>query len=517
MSNKASDQLHKLIKAMTKPEKRYFKVFSSRHTSADDNKYVALFDAIEAQKEFSEEELQKIFKGDPIVNNFSIAKNRLYDSILRSLDIFHAQSSIDARLKKELHCAEILYKKTLYDQCARLLSSARKLAIRYERYSTLLEICQWEKKLTEKDNYSGKSDDDINNLLAVDEEIARKIKNLNDFWNIKSRFFMLLNKTGKVRNAEEMKKFKAIISHPLLKSDEQALTHETRYLYHHIYSAYYFGIDEYENSHQHLAENIRLIEENTDLFREEPNIYFSILTNAIYISSQLNKFGEAFELLEKLRKVPQTFEIGNNEDMEIKLFSSALSIEITLYNSMGEFERSSSLFPLIEDGLKKYEGRINPLRKGYFLLNLAVAHFGLEEYNKALKRVNEVLNDTGIAENQDIHCFARIVDLIVHLELGNEDLIPYTYKSTLRYLQTRKRVYKFENIFMDFITKLMKHGNTQNPSGVYAELAEELERLSKDPFERTAFEYFDFLSWAHHKATRRSFREIVKEKILVKS
>lgn len=37
MSNKASDSLHRLIKSLTKPEKRYFKVFSSRHVIGDQN------------------------------------------------------------------------------------------------------------------------------------------------------------------------------------------------------------------------------------------------------------------------------------------------------------------------------------------------------------------------------------------------------------------------------------------------------------------------------------------------
>ena len=514
MSNKASDQLHKLIHSLSKSEKRHFKLFASRHTSADENKYVKLFDLIEEQKEYDEELLFKKLKSDPILNNFSIAKNRLYDSVLRSLDTFHAQSSIDAQLKRDLHSAEILYKKTLYDQAAKILGSARKVALKYERYSTLLEIRQWEKRIIETDNYSGKTDDDINNLLGGDEDIARKIKNFNDFWNIKSRFFMLLHKAGKVRSAEEMKKFKAIIAHPLLRSEEEALTHETKYLFHHIYSAYYFGIDEYENCYEHHTRNIELIESKTDIFREEPNIYFSILTNAIYVGSQLKKYAEVFTYLEKLHNVHKIFAIDKNEDMEIKLFSSGLSIEITLHNSMGEFEKSIALIPKIEEGLKQYEGKINPTRRGYFLLNMAVANFGIAEYNKALKYVNSLLNDAEINESQDIHCFARILDLIIHLELGNEDLIPYSYKSTLRYLQTRKRVYKFETTFLEFMGKLMKEGNVNDNKSLYAELETELVKLTSDSFEKAVFEYFDFISWAKSKAERRRFRDVVGEKVL---
>jgi hypothetical protein len=113
---------------------------------------------------------------------------------LDSLDAFHANSSIDAQLKKDLHCAEILYKKTLYDQCAKLLLSAKRTATRFERHSSLLEISLWEKRLIETENYAGKSSEDILSILKEDSITSEKIKNFNEYWNIKSRFFFLIKK-----------------------------------------------------------------------------------------------------------------------------------------------------------------------------------------------------------------------------------------------------------------------------------------------------------------------------------
>jgi len=317
MSNKVSDNLFRLIKSLTKAEKRSFTIYASRHTSAEDNNGVKLFDAIDAQIDYDETVLTKKF-GE---KQFSIVKARLYDLILRSLDAFHSASSIDAELKRDLHCAEILYKKSLYDQCAKLLSSAKKLAQKYEKHSSLLEIYQWEKKLIEKDNYSGMTEEDVNLFLKEDELIGEKVKSFNDYWNIKSRLFMILNKRGKVRNEEELASIKKIIDNILLNSESKPLSTEAKYLYYHIYSAYYFGTGDYENSYDNLKRNVELIESNTHIFEEEPNIYFSILTNIIYIGSQLKRYDESFAYLRKLREVPQKFAISKNEDLEIKLFS----------------------------------------------------------------------------------------------------------------------------------------------------------------------------------------------------
>ena len=192
MSVKVSENLHQLIRSLSKPEKRYFKLYSSRHIIGEQNNYVKLFDVIDKQKEYNEAALLQLFKKEVFIKQFSIAKSRLYDSILRSLDAYNSESSIDSQLKNMLHYAEILFKKTLYEQCVRILASAKKLATKYEKHIALLDIYRWEKELIEKDNYSGKSEQDIKEILEQDKLVINKIMIHKAFWNVKSRFFQLL-------------------------------------------------------------------------------------------------------------------------------------------------------------------------------------------------------------------------------------------------------------------------------------------------------------------------------------
>ena len=287
MSNRASDHLFKLIKSLTKTEKRYFKVYQSRSSGDTKNNYIKLFDAIDKQSKYDEAQLCKKFKGEPFVKSFAITKSRLYDSVLRSLDSFHSNSSVDAQLKRNIHCAEILYKKSLYTQSAKLLKSSKRIAYKYEKHTTLLEIFAWEKLLLEKDNYVGISDERLKEILEEDKLILDKISNYCDFWNIKSRLFSILYRKGKVRSEDELENFKEIIDNVLLNSEDKALYFETKYLYHHIYSAYFFGIGDYPGSYDQLRQNIEYLEENIDKFKEEPNVYFSLLSNIIYVCSQL--------------------------------------------------------------------------------------------------------------------------------------------------------------------------------------------------------------------------------------
>ncbi len=511
MSRPSSDHLFRLIKSLSKAEKRYFKLFAGRNTVNGKKEYVALFDAIDQQKEYDEEKLALKFEGSTFDHSPAIAKNRLYETVLKSLHAFHAESSIGVELQRLLHYVEILFNKSLYDESRKILNKAHRIATKYEKHAFLLEITKWEKRMMEKDSYSGQNIDDVMSALHEDKLLIDKLKNYSDFWNIKSRLILLLNKRGKVRDTKEMENFKTVIDNILLNNEENALSYESRYLYFQIYSAYYFGTGDYENSYNYIRKHLELIEDHSEIFKEEPNKYFSALSNIIYLCAQLGKFNEIPKYLAKLKAISSD-NVKMTEDLAIKLFSSVYSAELSLYLQTGEFDKSIKLVDEIKSGLEKYEGKISKLREAYFRFSIAQVYFATGEYSKAIKWINLLLNDHSIDDSQDIHCIARIFNLIIHLEAGNDDLVPYTMRSTQRYLEKRNRIYRFESIFLSFLNKLLKANDSTEKRESFQALRKELVGISKDPFEKSVFEYFDFISWVEGKFLDRPFGEMVRNK-----
>src|SRR6185295_10831635 len=132
MSKPTSDHLFRLIKTLTKAEKRYFKLFASRHTIGEKNDTLILFEAIDAQEVYDEKKLMHFFKQPTFQNRPAIAKARLYETVLQSLDAYHADSSVDVEIRKLLHYTEILFKKSLYDESYKMLAKAKRLATQFE-------------------------------------------------------------------------------------------------------------------------------------------------------------------------------------------------------------------------------------------------------------------------------------------------------------------------------------------------------------------------------------------------
>jgi len=511
MSNKASNHLHELIHSLNKSEKRYFKVFSSRHTIGEENAYIKLFDYLDKMDEYDEDVVFKHFKGQAFLNKFSITKARLYTNILKSLDTFHSTSSIDAQIFRSIHSAEILYKKGLYKQCEKILNSAEKQAVKHENFHLLLEIKEKQKRLIENELYTEIKADDIQKMFEAEGAILREIGNYQELWNIKSLLFQEINKNGKVRDEEDTLKLRDMVR-KVEQMDIKSASTKSKYLYHHIQSAYYFSVNDLELSHYHLLRIIDLLEDSNSLKKEQPNLYFSALTNFIYISTKLKKYDIAEEHLSKLKGLSDP---GKNIDLDIKYFSSTYSLELSLLADKGEFAKAIELVPEIEEGYRLYEGHISSLRKAYIDFQVGVIYLSQGEYNKALSWMNKILNEGKIDQKQDIYCFAQLINLILHFELDNSRFLPYAITSTKRYLKNRNRIYKFEEIFLKLITQISKTNNVFDLQEKLAPIEQQLVQLKKDPKEQIVFEYFDFLSWVRSKLKQRSFADLKKEELKV--
>lgn len=512
MSKIIKDHLFELIKSLSKSEKRYFKLQISRHVIGDQNNYARLFDYLDKSESYDETAIFKHFKKETFINHFSIAKRRLYDQILSALDAFHAGNSIDAQLYKMMHGTDILYKKSLYSQASRLLNSAYKLALKHERNTILLEIENKQQQLLEVKHYSSINKAELNEIRKRTNDVLNQIRLKAELWLIKSKLFVELNKKGLLRDKqhrEQLEDYHIQITQLVIHSD---LSISNNYLFHHIEAAYYFAVDDYTNSIIHLSHNLKLLENNLFLLKEFPNYYFGTLTNAIYVHERLGEYEKANKLLEKLKTFPVTFGLDLSEDLSLKLFLSISSIELSLLTSRGEFSQAEKVIPVIESGLNLYEDKITVQRRLFFAYKFAGIYIGLTDFSEALKWVNQILNTPNVDNNDDIIAYTHILNLIVHLELKNDQLLPYTIKNTQRYLKTRNRLYPFEQIILRFISGFNKARMDFNEQNAWENLYQELLELQKNESYQTISEYFDFETWVKSKITNQRFDELIRTK-----
>ena len=219
---KPSTELHDLIKSLTKSEKRFFKLHSSLQSG--DKNYLRIFDAIDRQKVYDEEDLKKQFAKETFIKHLPSEKNHLYKLILKSLRAYHAESSVSGILKQEIKNIEILYQKALYVECNKLLHRAKRIARDNERFYYWFELLSWEKMLLEEAYESGEFTKDLDALIEEERQVVEKLRNLAAYHILYSKINYVFRSGGYVRTDEERAMVEEISEHQLIRGKNTALS-----------------------------------------------------------------------------------------------------------------------------------------------------------------------------------------------------------------------------------------------------------------------------------------------------
>jgi hypothetical protein len=500
------DELARLIQSLSKSEKRYFKMFSSLQSG--EKGYIKLFEAIEKMGDYDEKRIRKLFAGEEFLKRLPAVKNYLYGQLLKSLRVINAGNTVDSQLRELMEDATVLYDKRLYKQCSKVLERAKELAKANELTIPQLEINVWQEKVLLELLPIEKYEQMLEGALEEEMATVEAQRNAIQYRHLYNKMVLINRKIKEARNEEELEQFQAIMNNPLLKSINKALSFEAKQYYYHIHLIYNHAKGDNVACFVLAEEQMKLIEQYPHKIKEMPKIYLTALYNVLLCQIHLHKYDNFNTILEKLR----SFQVKST-NIEVSRFVNSYIFEMVMYLDSGEFAKSVSVREPIIEGLQKYHDKINIIEKITLLYNLFYSYFGTAEYNKALGIINKLLNEYQKELRYDIQSAVRILNLIIHFELGNTGLLEYNAISTYRFLYKSKRLYKMENIVLQYIRKTMpKIYNSRQQLQAFKELRAEFMEIANDEYESKAFEYFDYISWLDSKIENKSFAEIVKEK-----
>ena len=241
-------------------------------------------------------------------------------------------------------------------------------------------------------------------------------------------------------------------------------------------------------------------------------MYISSLYAITTIQNFMGKYAEAMQNVQKIRDIGKVYpQFVKNFPPEAP-FRLSVVLETDLYLRIPDYETGVARIPHIEAGLKKFGHKMNMYNLNNIYFNISLLYFGTRDYHKALYWVNKILNENKDDYTLDVICGAKIFFLIIHIELENDDLLEYAAKSTHHYLTTRKRKYKVESIFLDLLKIILNPDRKKDLPEIYSEMLIQFNKLKADPYEKGAFEFFDFISWLESKISGKPFAEIARSR-----
>ncbi len=492
---KPSSELFDLIKTLTKSEKRFFKLQSSLQSG--DKNYVRLFDLIDGMDTYDEEEIKRIFKGEKFINHLPSEKNHLYKNILKALRGYHSETSVGSSLKQEIKNIEILYNKGLFEECIKFIERAKKTAIRHEKFHYLFELISWEKMLLEESFEDGNFGD-LNSLIRQEQEVLNKLQNLTSYHVLYSKVNYVFRSGGYSRTEENSNIISEIGEHPLIKGKNTALSQRAATIC--FYTQGFCHVAKGENTS--AVEKYLIVKQILDRYphlrTDLANRYIRTISQIIHCYLELRQFDDAEKFIGELELLTD-MEGFDTPDTIARIRNEQILINLKKYIYSGRFSEGVKGMSSVADILNKAETEFNKEMSVRVYYYMAYLHFGAGLNNKALHWLNKVINDNENDLRQDLYAYTRIFNLAIHYELGNSDLLDYSIKSTLRYLQKRNRDFEIEMLILDQFKKLIKLRSIATKREQFSEFSYKLEKLSKTEDCNTLFRYFDIRSWVYSK------------------
>jgi hypothetical protein len=503
---KPSIELYKLIKSLTKSEKRFFKL-SSALQSGDKN-YVKIFDFIDAQKEYDEEALKEEFKDETFIKHLSSEKNHLYKLILKSLRSYYSEESLSSILKQEIKNIEILYNKALYRECEKFIVRAKKIAQDTEKFYYWNEIISWEKKLREEGLQENINDEGLDLLIKEEEVVIDKLRNLAEYQVIYSKINNVFRSGGFIRSEKEEQQVEEIANYHLIKGKNTAISTRASSICYYIKGLCAATNRNFSDSYLFFNKTREILDRSPNIRADLSTRYVQTITHLLRCYIDGEQFEQAQQLCVELRGLSGKKGF-NNINTEVRILANAYQMELILLQRQGLFQESIELIEKLDGFIAEHIDILSKEQQVLFTYYKSVSYFAVGEYKKTLQFLNEVLNDNEQMIRQDIYSFARIFNLVLHFELGNYDFTEYVIKSVNRYLSKHGRDYATENLLIKNIRKLSKNILPEEQQQIFQALHEELAELFKDHHECVILEYFNLTAWVQSKLDKTTYSEEV--------
>lgn len=485
----------------------------TRNSGSGDLKVVQLFDGLEKMKEYDEEQL--LAKNPSIQKQqLSNLKAHLYREILASLRLLNQESNIDLNLHEQLDFARLLYNKGLYHQSLKILDRVKDQARANNQVTYILQVLFLEKKI-EALHITRSMQDRAEKLSNEVDEINQRVTLIGTLSNVSLQLYSWYIKNGHARNAEDLATVDAFL-HTRAIHDAQDSRGFYERLY--LYQCYCW--------HAFITQNFliyyRYCQKWVDLFDAEPKMieietahYIKGLHNLLSAHFDLRNYQKFNETIAVFEKFVDTDVIQQNHNNLIQTFIYLNTARINKHFMEGTFTEGLNLVPYIENKLSEYEIYMDRHRILVFYYKIASLYFGSGNYDKSIDYLNKIIN-WKMDLRTDLQCYARLLHLIAHYELGNFDLLEYLLKSVYRFMSKMQNL----SIVEEKIFSFLRNSFSLSPKQLkpqFEKLLAELKPLERSKDESRAFMYLDIISWLESKIHHQHVQDVIREKFLRES
>ncbi len=492
--NTSSTFLYDLVHSLSKSEKRYIKIKAG--TGPKD--YLYLMDALLSQKSFDEEQLIKKNKEKNFIKHLAVNKRYLYEFILQSLSDYQ-QESLEDKVLQRINATQVLMGKGLYEAAVRELKKAQKIVDTYEFFDLQIMINNLQKKLMDEKQFKSKNKASIVEIFQKGTHALQQLQNINQYWYLSQQLIQFQMQYQKIQTDEQKNYLDELIASPKLKDESLATNLKSQLHFYKANALYQFMQGDIQKAYTINRQFLEALDTKPHFLRLYREQYLSTLNNILIDSLIMGKFELLEEGIEKLIKTPDRKEFKSIKNIDSRVFRQKYLLLLNWSLRQQDFKKALEWIPDIEEGLHEFGNKIEKHHQITFYFLMAYVLFQNQRFDDALIWNNIIIYESKEDVVKEIFYFARSLNLMIHFELENFNLLESLLLSTPKFLKSRRTLYQTEKSLFRFFGKYINALNKREKQKHIQEFNIEIDTLMKNPKESRVFNYLDLKFWIEYR------------------
>lgn len=494
----SKDQLFRLIKSLTKAEKRNFRLYAGRTGGSQPGKFVQLFDALDKIDDYQEDVLLRRLKPDGVKKqHLPNLKRHLYRQILTSLRLIHIQKQIDIEIREQIDFARILYGKGLYMDSLRILERTKHIAEKHHQDILHLEVIEFQKLIEARHiTRSRQIDNKMDFLLNESARRSHVTLSTSELFNVNIQIHGYYIEHGHARTPQERAAATAYWREIQPQQPISPMTDTFFEKVNRFQSQMWFNyiVLDLERAWEKSSDWVNLFLLDPEMTLKDPDLYMRALYYLLVFSFLLDREEDHSRTLFRLGDfIDQHQDSLNPNSQSIGLIYLNLS-RFNQYFLQRDYLAAIGAIAGLEYTLDQKITTIDEHRRMLFYYKFAYAYFVSKNNDRALDYVNKILNTRTSFLRDDIQINTRLLALFCHYELDNLAFVDSELVNVQRLVTRSAESSQLHRLAISLLRQLVRMPVSER-SGVLAEYQSKLQQLAADPYERKSMRYFDLINW----------------------
>ena len=505
-----SESLIHLINNLTKQEKKEFSLYISNKPEKD---YIFLFRLIDDKKVSDPEELKMSFLAAKPTSSFNTVVIYLFDLLIDILTRLRTEQDSYYLLFNELLHARVLYEKSMYQECFQVLKKVKEKAVYYENHFALLVAQRLELNYLLTLDFEDMDEQKLLNKQYKMNNTLKSIRQLNEQSSLYELLKYRMINRGASRSLEETQKLDDLVTCEISIVASAGVENFEIKKNHQLFQANYFiTVGDYKAAFNSFVELNKLFEENSHLWNNPPVYYLMTVEGMLESLRIMHNYEGMNYFIEKLTKLSSP-----SSSFQLNVTYVIFIYRLFSFIDAGDFDKAGIWIAEHQASLIDKMLLLKEQQQTEMSLYIALIHLGNGEYRKARKRLSATIG-RGHLYSLPLFRTIRIVNVMIHYELGDVDYIQSEIRSIKREMSKNKGYnLKVESFLLKFLNYSFADTNRKRRAEIWESMAEEVHALYADKYETQILRKFDFVAWVEAKIFEVPLSDILKREHASKS